>query len=323
MTTSGTSTYNNTADDIIRAALRKVGVGMQGEAPTASAFQDAKADLDRIVKSWQAQGYHLWTIQEGVLYLENGETKYSLGSTGDRSSLTSSAKETTTTADALSGATTVTVDSITGLSSGMQFGIVGDDNVIFWTTISGAPSGSTVTLASPLTADISSGAVVYAYTTKITRPARIVQARVVVNSTSEIEMTMLSDTDYFMLANKYASGVPTQYYYQPNLDNGTFYVWPTTNDEAYTIKFTFESELQDVGVLTNTLQFPQEWLKALVWALAEEVMLEYGVDQATQVAIAAKSAAALDEALAFDQEVASVMLQPYPDYSGTVYGTWR
>lgn len=315
MALSGVSTFNNTAYDIIIAALRKLGIIGQGEVPTAQMVNDAAGDLNRLVKGWQAQGYHLWTIQEGILFLNPGQAKYVLGPAGSQATLTANLANPTTTTTVNSGATALQLSSAAGISAGMTIGIALDNNTLFWTTVNGAPSGNTVNLTNALTFSAQSGAVVYAYATSLTRPARIVQARVIISGTNEIEMTPISDTDYFMQSNKTATGVPTQYYYQPDLYNGLIYLWTTAESTIYTVKFTFESEIQDVGVITNNLQFPQEWLRPLVWNLAREIGLEFGADQLTAAGITAMAAESLEEALSFDQENASVIFQPYPNYS--------
>ena len=315
MALSNISTYNNTAYDIILSALRKLGIIAQGETPTAQMVNDANGDLNRLVKNWQAQGYHLWTIQEAILFLNPGQEMYTLGPAGSNACFTANLNSPTTTTTVAAGATSIVVTSITGITAGMNIGICLDNNTLFWTTVSGSPSGNTINLSAALTYSSQSGSQVYAYATNITRPARIVQARINIQNTDEIEMTAISDTDYFMQSNKSAQGVPTQYYYQPNLYNGSLYVWTTAESTIYTIKFTFESELQDVTTLTQNLQFPQEWLLPLVWNLAKEIGMEFGADQQTMAMVNLRAQESLDLALSFDQENASVIFQPYPNYS--------
>jgi len=65
------------------------------------------------------------------------------------------------TADAASGATSIAVASIAGFSSGDTIYIEQDNGVYFTTTISGAPSGSTIALAAGLTFKASANHAVY------------------------------------------------------------------------------------------------------------------------------------------------------------------
>ena len=68
---------------------------------------------------------------------------------------------TTTTAAAVSGATTVTVDSITNFADGDTIKILLDDDITYWRgKVSGTPAGSTITLDGALPDGVDSGATV-------------------------------------------------------------------------------------------------------------------------------------------------------------------
>ena len=71
---------------------------------------------------------------------------------------------TTLTVAAASGATTIQVASIAGISSGDSIGVLLNGGGLFKTTVSGAPSGSTITLAAALTSAAYAGNGVYDYT---------------------------------------------------------------------------------------------------------------------------------------------------------------
>ncbi len=72
-----------------------------------------------------------------------------------------SGPKTTLTADAASGATSLTVASIAGFANGNQISIEQDNGVYKTTTISGAPSGTTIVLAAGLTFKASANHPVY------------------------------------------------------------------------------------------------------------------------------------------------------------------
>ena len=59
------------------------------------------------------------------------------------------------------------------MSDADNIGIELDDGTIQWTTINGAPAGSTVTLTDALTDDVASGNAVYVYTAKTNRPMKL------------------------------------------------------------------------------------------------------------------------------------------------------
>ncbi len=130
MTTSGVSTFNQTRDQLILAALRKCGVLSEGAPISADMVQDAADDLNRIIKGFQAQGVKLWAYDELVLFLDTVSQNYAIGPGGARCVLKSGLIDTETTADALIGATTLTLESVAGLAVGMNIGVLCDDNVL-------------------------------------------------------------------------------------------------------------------------------------------------------------------------------------------------
>ena len=289
MASSGSVNYDNTRNEIISAALRKCGQLAEGETATSQQTNDASGDLNRMIKAWQKEGVHLWTEREYVLLLDTTSQVYDLGPTGDRFVEFDELVETTITAAAALGASTLTVASITGIANADAIGLVQDDDTIHWTTVNGAPSGTTVTLTAVTTAAAASASVVYVYTSLAQRPLTIGQARMMTSSTSEIPMTPLSREDYFSLSNKTSSGVPVQYYYSPQLTNGKFYIWPVSDTVDYKIRLTGRRSIEDFDTSGDNPDLPQEWLQALIWGLADEIKLEYGVDPITSAEIKAKA----------------------------------
>lgn len=55
------------------------------------------------------------------------------------------------------GNTTLTVESVAGFTDGDPMGVMMNNGEVFRTTVSGAPSGSTITMASPLPGPATSG----------------------------------------------------------------------------------------------------------------------------------------------------------------------
>ena len=67
-----------TGRQVINAAFNKIGVKVAEQALQAQEFQDGKDALNLMMKSWQAQGLHLWSKEEGVLFLDVGKQIISL-----------------------------------------------------------------------------------------------------------------------------------------------------------------------------------------------------------------------------------------------------
>jgi len=80
MATSGTTAYSVTRDDIIKRALRLIGVLAQGETPTTNQTTEAAAALNGLVKAWAADGMPLWAITEKTLPLVSGQAVYTITS---------------------------------------------------------------------------------------------------------------------------------------------------------------------------------------------------------------------------------------------------
>lgn len=78
MSTSGTTSYSTTRDDIIKRALRLVGALAQGETPTPDQVTEAASALNGLVKAWAADGMPLWAITEMTLTLVAGQAVYTV-----------------------------------------------------------------------------------------------------------------------------------------------------------------------------------------------------------------------------------------------------
>jgi hypothetical protein len=78
MSTSGTTDFSVTRDDIIKRALRLIGATSQGETPTATQISEAALSLNGLVKAWAADGMPLWAITEKTLTLISGQAVYTV-----------------------------------------------------------------------------------------------------------------------------------------------------------------------------------------------------------------------------------------------------
>lgn len=319
MTTSGNTAFNPTELQIITEALALIRIGVDEEPLTASQAQDASRTLNLMIKAWQADGLHLWTKTEGVIFLEYGQPQYKLGGGNNtRSCLYDDLVDTSLTADALSGATSIDVLDASGISNGGQIGVEIGGNRLQWTTVSGAPVGNTVSLADPLSEGVLTDGAVFSYTVKLDRPTRMLQARRRVYTSdrqnwNDIWLTLLERPDYYNQPTKYQAGTETMIYYDPQLVTGLMQMWQAPSNETDLVLFTFERPLQDFTALTQTADFPQEWLETLCWNLAYRLAPKYSfpLDERTQLGMVAE--AMKQKLLAFDREYASVNFQP--DYS--------
>lgn len=312
MTTSGSVNFSINRDDIIRDALEVMGWTEFGDGIDPNIIESAARKLNLMVKAWMASGAHLWAMSEATLFLTPGVATYSLGPNGAHCS--NSYVQSSLSANALAGATTVQLTSFAGMSAGDNIGIVLDDRSIQWTTIVGAP-GATSTIAAALTGNASSGAVVFTYTAKINRPQRIDADGAYWRSPdgSDTPVAMFSRDEYSQLANKTTGpGKVVQAYYNPQLGAGILSVWPVPDSVSDVLRFWYERPFEDFDVSTDTPDFPIEWGRALYLGLAAELCINprFKVPLPTQAAIISSFGTAYQEALSYDRENVSVFFQP-------------
>ena len=236
MTTSGTTTFSLTRDDIINYALRKIGRLDLGSTPDATIVANTATALDMMIKSWITRGIKLWTINEITLPLVASQTKYVVGPTG--------------------------TDLVTD------------------------------------------------------KPMKLKQAwlrDVSVTPNTDIPLNPVSQYDYNLLGSKFSSGTPNSIYLEVGRDNSNIYLYLTPDTFTgtnYQLHFVTQRLIQDVGVSTNNLDFPTEWLYTLGWNLAAEIALDNGVDAQKIAYIETKAAKLLEEVEAFDEEHTSTYFTP-------------
>lgn len=79
MTTSNSTNFSVSRDDIIKRALRIIGATSQGETPTATQVSEAAISLNSLVKAWQADGMPLWALKSTSIPLTSGVSAYEIG----------------------------------------------------------------------------------------------------------------------------------------------------------------------------------------------------------------------------------------------------
>lgn len=326
MTTSGSYDFTVTRDDIIKDAYDEIGVLEEGETPNAEQTTSAARKLNMMVKLWMTKGRHLWCVQDAALFLVLGQTYYSLGnSTADANWCDpTDMAQTTTTVAKVAGASTLTVASASGIANGDKIGVVLDSGDIQWTTVNGAPAGLVVTLGAVLTGAVASGNIVYAYTSRLVRPLRVIKDSLYLRDSTGYDqpVELIDKVEYDMLTAKAQRGAIIQAAYEPLLSSGRLWTWSTTDVATKTLRFSVERPIQDFDLTTDNPDFPVEWSMALYQNLA--VLLAPGNGAIDELAwLQPKADASLDEALAWDTGNAPVKFQPdLRNYRGGASRRW-
>ncbi len=300
-------TLANSRNEIIIAAAGKIGVKAAGEPMSAEDQQTMAKTLDVMVKSWQGRGAKLWARKSFTLFLQPAQIEYQFGGT-NTDEATESYTETTLSSAAAADDTTLSLTSSTGLAIADRIGIKLDDGTVQWTTIKIAVS---ITLDDAITSAAASGNAVYFYTTKIGKILRVPDARRVQgtgSNTSEIDMFSMGRDGYLQLPNKLTSGTPVQFYYEPQISSGLMHVWPAPTVTDTFINCTGYFPLEVFSDSDDTPDFPDEWLRALIFNLAVESAPDFGGARVTPET-AAIAVSSYEDALDWDQDDASIFLQ--------------
>lgn len=308
MTTSGTSSFNVFRDDIIVAAYRKIGAIRATQTPNAKMITDGAQALNALVKHWQAKGLHVWTETEATLFPQAGQIRYAVSDAASSDHVTQSYVATTLFADAASGASTIVVSSASGISAGDHIGIVLDNGAVHWTTVNGAPAGTTITLTAVLTDSAAAGRFVYAYTTRIVRPLKIVDARWQ-DAATGIEspvIEMISRIDYQRLPTKLQAGTTVSAFYDPQLTTGYLNLWHVPNPFEGFVNFTWWRPIMDFNAAGDSPDLPQEWIRTMIWNLAAEMAPEFDVPAQKYQMVTQMAAETLDDIEGWDREAENV-----------------
>lgn len=281
MAVSGSIDFNPGRDTVIYRALRMLGAYSTEGNPSATQITDASTVLNIMLKEWQTENLP-WLRRKAYLFLNEGQSLYYLGNSGSFSHCATYYVETTLSADAASGAGTVSLTSATGMSSGGFLGVENDEGTIEW--FYATFSGDTATLfsdvgcsaAATLTAAASSGNVVYYHTvaSQIARPLDVYGAWRK-TSTSEIEIDVVSRSDFFGITNKTSQSEILQAYYDPQQSLGELSVWPTSNSCTTKLILDIDRPIYDMDASDNTFDLPIEVMNAVAYNLALELEPEY------------------------------------------------
>jgi len=305
-----TGVYTKTFGEVIRNALRDSGIVAVERPITSNHFTLAQSKGNDVLAAWQGLNIHLWSETEALLPLVSGQNEYTLGVGGDHC-FTDYVYATASSA-ILSGAVVIPCSTTTGMTIGDNIGIKLSTNVRQWATISSISAGVSVTIGTPLSASVESGASIYTYTNKIDRPVRILQARGAPNNTGdEKELRMETREGYYRIVKKSdSSSDVNSWYYSPQLTIGKLSIWQTPNNCDQIMRFTFVKPQYVNQDQTETVLIPAEWLLAFKWAVAYQLGITYNIDPNRLTFISNAARDALNTALSNDEEYDSFNFQP-------------
>lgn len=96
---------------------------------------------------------------------------------------------------------------------------------------------------------------------------------------TRIPVEVIADYNFSLLPSN-SSGTPIQITYQPRINVGTVKVWPTPDSYAatnVTLILTYLRPLEYFNNTSDTADFPEEWVSAIIYNLAVRLAPEYGI----------------------------------------------
>lgn len=150
--------------------------------------------------------------------------------------------------------------------------------------------------------------------TNIPAPLKVTQAILVDNAgITSTPMNVTSHYDYNLLTLSSSTGVPTNYWYEPLNQTGVLHVWPSPDTYSIAnrvVRIVYQRPFKDMVTGTDTLDFPQFWLEAVIYGLAYRLCPEYGIPLYDRQLAQKEAEYFLNEALSFGTEDGSLYLQP-------------
>lgn len=316
MASSGSYDFTVTRDQIIDLAHQHIGALGEGESATSSQVTEAARLLNMIVKLRATNGMPAWAMKRGIILPVSG-----VSSIATDSHVVTAYDTTTLSAAAAASATTLTVTSISGFSASDQIGIELDNGNIDWTTINGAPSGTTITITTGLTTAAASGNRIYGYTAssqRVQKPIRIVEANTLnVADNIRNSIDILSRSEYYSLGSPTSEGIANGIFYDvvPSSDtaletNGTIYFWPRFQNGDSVIEFTYQRPFQDFDAASDNPDFPQAFHLPLMLELAALLGPKFGVPIEERATLHKEAATYREEALETVYEQGSFFIAP-------------
>jgi len=135
---------------------------------------------------------------------------------------------------------------------------------------------------------------------------------------------LVSKQEYNILGSKFSTGTANTIFYDPRTLNGLLYVYLTPDTNSQTnleLHVVAQMPLNDLNAATDVPDFPNEWMNCLVWNLADQLAMEYGVPMNARQEITMRAGKYRQELTDWDVEASSTMFQPdFRSVSNSSYG---
>jgi hypothetical protein len=159
------------------------------------------------------------------------------------------------------------------------------------------------------------------------KPLKVIQGfyrNVQITPYIDTPVMVVSKQEYNMLGSKFSTGTANTIFFDPKKLNGLLYVYltPDTNSQSnLQLHLVAQMPLNDITASTDVPDFPNEWMNCLMWNLADQLSLEYGVPMNSRQEIAQRAASYKEQLSDWDVEASSTFFQPdFRSMSNNSYG---
>lgn len=211
---------------------------------------------------------------------------------------------------------TYTISSTTGQITSTAITTAGTGYYGTAPTISFLYGGITGAAGTVTVSATNTASAITAYNYTADKPLKVIQAwarNISVSPNLDIPLEKLSRQEYNILGSKFTQGMVNSVWYDPNTTYGTAHLFLTPDTATatnYILYLVGQRPLGDVNLSTDIPDFPNEWMQALIWGLADELAIEYGLPINHRQEIAGKAEKYRKEMEDWDVEEASTKFIP-------------
>jgi hypothetical protein len=295
MAVSGSTDFELDVAEYVEEAFERCGL----EVRTGYDLTSARRSLNLLFADWANRGLNRWTIEQATLPLASGVAIYPAGTL----TMTVAASGSFSVGETITGGTSGATASITSIRSSTAIDITVPEGTFSASeTITGGTSSATTTVSSAISL------------VPIQSTIDVLSAVIRTGTGSDqtdVAISRISRDAYINISNKNSTSRPTQFYVD-RLITPEIKLWPTPNDNTYTLVYDKLTRIDDVDNPQNTVDVPFRFYPCLSAGLAYYISLKRA-PQRTQL-LKAVYEEEFERAAAEDRDRASLSLTPSRDY---------
>jgi len=295
MAVSGSTDFELDVAEYVEEAFERCGL----EVRTGYDLTSARRSLNLLFADWANRGLNRWTIEQATLPLASGVAIYPAGTL----TMTVAASGSFSVGETITGGTSGATASITSIRSSTAIDITVPEGTFSASeTITGGTSSATTTVSSAISL------------VPIQSTIDVLSAVIRTGTGSDqtdVAISRISRDAYINISNKNSTSRPTQFYVD-RLITPEIKLWPTPNNNTYTLVYDKLTRIDDVDNPQNTVDVPFRFYPCLSAGLAYYISLKRA-PQRTQL-LKAVYEEEFERAAAEDRDRASLSLTPSRDY---------